>query len=219
MFEWKQRKSHLDPYFRAVYIMELIAVAATIAGLFLVWWDGRETYTAFTFLKRSADRLMQRDVRLLGQPLIVLWLLWPSILISTLRGITGLLVTPVAFRRLALFAWIIAMLVLTHFYISFSEEVDIHSPLRDGSIQRGFWLSAWSILITGLLILTEYLIRAPEDDFTSQPLTSEPVSDAEKLWRGEYQTCPYCGMLNEPHAKSCYNCHNLLFDFRTSKDT
>jgi RNA polymerase-binding transcription factor DksA len=39
------------------------------------------------------------------------------------------------------------------------------------------------------------------------------VTDAERLWKGDYQTCPHCGMLNEPGARTCYNCQNLLFSF------
>jgi hypothetical protein len=66
------------------------------------------------------------------------------------------------------------------------------------------------------LILSEGAIKPRRDPFAASGPTA-PVDDAERLWRGEYQTCPYCGMMNEPGAKSCYSCHNLLFDFTRDK--
>ncbi|MBN1680291.1 MAG: hypothetical protein JW966_08355 [Anaerolineae bacterium] len=215
MFSWRVR-ANVDPYFRAVYILEFITVLAMLAGMPLAWWESTDSYNVFNLLDVSADQLRNRDPGLLGQPLIVLWLLWPCIFVSGLRSFTGLLVQPVAFRTLALVAWGVALLVLAHFYVNFGDEAASQStlsPLRDGDIRAGFWLTISLTALLGLLILLENIIRAPVDPFAGQPKASGPVSDAEKLWRGDYVTCPHCGMLNQPEARSCYNCRNLIFDF------
>jgi len=71
------------------------------------------------------------------------------------------------------------------------------------------------VVILGLLVLVEGTIKEPEKTWAAQgPATGVPVDDAERLWRGDYQACPYCGMLNEPQARTCVNCHNLLFNFK-----
>jgi hypothetical protein len=207
-------KRNLDPYFRAVYIMQLIAVIAMFAGMFLIWWQGVDSLNAFDLYDRSTAELRDRSPHVLGQPLVVLWFLWPCVVICGLRGFTGVLVTPVAFRTLALLAWFVSLLALGHFYINFGDDLAPASPLKDGQIHAGFWLTASSTVILGLLLVVETLIRVREEDpFLPQQGPTAPVDDAERLWRGEYQTCPYCGMLNEPAAKACYNCHNLLFNF------
>ncbi len=213
MFEFKVKRN-LDPYFRAVYIMQLIAVIAITAGLFLVWWDGHmSTLTALDILDQSTVELRARNPRVIGQPLMVLWALLPCIVIGGLRAITGVLVTPVWYRRLALVAWGLALLALAHFYVNYGSELDEHSPLKEGSIGIGFWLTTSSTVILGLLILAEYVIREPDRTWMVQGPSGGPVQDAERLWRGEYLTCPHCGMLNDLDAKACYNCKNLLFSF------
>ena len=211
MFSWKQ-KSDLDPYFRIVYALQLAAVVATFAGMFLIWWEGIERMTALDLLGRTTDEIERRSPQLLGQPLMVLWLLWPSVVVSGLRSFTGILVTPVSCRRLALAAWLAAMAAIIHFYISLGEDAAA-SPLREGEIRPGFWLTGSATVLLGLLLLVEGLIK-PREAFFRMDEPAQPVSDAESLWRGDYLTCPYCGMLNHPQAKTCYNCRNLLFNFR-----
>jgi hypothetical protein len=216
VFSWKTQPN-LDPYLRAAYAMQCISVLAILGGLFLVWWQGPaiENLTAFNLFNRSLDDLRERDPKFIAQPLNVLWLLWPAILISAIRGVTGILVTPVWFRRLALVAWVAALLALGHFYINYGDELAKVSPVKDWEIGIGFWLTASSTVILGLLILTEGIIKAPDLTWMPpQPTAKGPVNDAERLWRGEYLTCPHCGMLNELGSKTCFNCHNLLFDFR-----
>jgi hypothetical protein len=212
VFSWRV-KANLDPYYRAVYILQLIAVITVVSGLFLVWWDGVETFTAWHLLDRSLDEIRERSVTVLGQPLVVLWLLWPSVVVSALRSCTGVLVTPVAFRRLALVTWGVSVLVLAHFYVNFGDDIPARSPLRNGEIQIGFWLTGSSTVILGLLILVEGLIKPKEPIFSVREEVTGPVNDPDRLWRGDYMTCPFCGMLNEPSARSCYNCNNLLFNF------
>jgi hypothetical protein len=216
VFSWKV-KPNLDPYWRAVYIMQAIGALAVFGGLFLVWWHGPEIehLTAFNLLSRSLDDLRDRNPKIVAQPLVVLWLLWPNILISAVRGITGIVVAPVWYRKLALAAWAAAMGALIHFYLNYGNQLAADSPLKEGRIGVGFWLTASSTVILGLLILAESVIREPDLSWMPPPPSSKgPVSDAERLWRGEYITCPHCGTLNELGSKTCYNCRNLLFDFR-----
>jgi len=217
VFSWRDEdQPRLDPYFRVVYAMQFVAVIAIVAGLLLTWWTGREqAMSGFDLLGMTTDDLEQRSPHVLAQPLVVLWALWPVVVVSGLRGFTGMLVTPVSYRGLALVMWGFSLLALGHFYINFGEDLPERSPLIDGHVSEGFWLTASSCAILGLLILTEYLIRPPyRDPFKSSRVKpSEAVDDAERLWQGQYMTCPYCGMLNEPGARACYNCKNLLFDF------
>lgn len=219
MFSWKVRRN-LDPYFRAVYALQLVAVMAVVAGMFLAWWGGThgDHLTAFDILDRSTAELRRRKPTGIAQPLVVLWLLWPFVIVAGLRSFTGMLVTPVWYRRLALAAWLPAVLALAHFYINFGDKLAADSPLKDGHIQIGFWLTGSSIVILGLLVLVEGMIKARDDTWAAQgPTPGAPVEDAERLWRGDYQACPYCGMLNEPQARTCVNCHNLLFNFRDDR--
>ncbi len=213
MFNWRKRDYNLDHYFRAVYIMQYIAVWAVLAGFFLIWWDAEEPRTLLHLLKRSLDLVRNRDPHVIGQPLVVLWLLWPVFFVEVLRGFTGLLVQPVAYRRLALVAWGAAALALAHFYINFGGELARNSPLKDGTIGDGFWLTTSSVVILGLLIWVEFMIREPDPLMMRQRPASGAVDDAQRLWEGDYQTCPHCGMINEPEARACYNCRNLLFRF------
>jgi hypothetical protein len=219
VFDWRKRDHNLDPYFRVVYIMQFIAAWAILAGFFLTWWEGDDPQTVFNLLQRSIDLLVDRDPHLIGQPLVVLWLLWPVFFAGMLRAFTGILVQPVSYRTLALVAWIAAMLVLGHFYINFGDELADNSPLKNGSIGDGFWLTASSVTILGLLILTEFLIREPDPLLVRQRPPSGAVDDAQRIWEGDYQTCPHCGMINEPDARTCYNCRNLLFSFGPEKET
>jgi len=186
--------------------MQLIAAAAMVAGMLLVWWAGEETFRGVDLLARSLEEFKERSPHALVQPLVVLWLIGPAIVMSGLRGVTGALVTPVSYRRLALVLWLVAMLALGHYYINYEEDIPDRSPLHDGTVQQGFWLTGSSTTLLGLLILTEWVIRPPARDPFAAPQESGPVEDADRLWRGEYVTCPYCGMLNEPGARSCYNC-------------
>ncbi len=212
----REAETNLDPYFRIVYLLEVIAVLATVGGMLLAWWEGQQTFTLFGLLNRSIDELRTRSPHVLAQPLIVLWLVLPSVLVSGLRSITGVLVVPVSYRWLALAVCGVALIALAHFYINFGEDIPDHSPLKDGTIRAGFWLTTSSTAILALLILSEGAIKPRRDTFAASGPTTT-VDDAERIWRGEYQTCPYCGMLNEPGAKSCTNCHNLLFDFTRDK--
>jgi hypothetical protein len=217
VFSYKVKQNR-DPHYRIVYALEFITVLIALLGLALVWWRGGDTYNAFGLLSRSTAELKERDPNVLGQPLIILWLVWPSILVSGLRSFTGILVTPVSYRMLALSAWIVALGALAHFYINFGMgEISELSPLKDGDLQQGFWVTAVPTAILGLLILGESLLKPGKDPFIVKDGPSAPVTDAEKLWRGEYLSCPYCGTLNEPGAKTCYACTNLLFNFMDEK--
>jgi hypothetical protein len=137
--------------------------------------------------------------------------------VSVLRGATGVLVAPVSYRVLVFVFWVLAALGLGHFYINFSGDLPDYSTLAAGTLRPGFWLTGSSCIILGLLILTESLIR-PYDDMLAVVEEPRPVDDAERLWRGDYQICPYCGTLNEPDARACYSCRNLLFNFMGDRD-
>jgi hypothetical protein len=211
-------KQNRDPHYRVAYTLQFITVIVAVIGLALVWWRGSDTYNAFGLLGRSTAELKERSPNTLGQPLIILWLRWPSIVISGMRSFTGILVTPVSYRMLALAAWIIALGALAHFYINFGGgDIPERSPLKDGTLQAGFWVTAVPTLLLGLLILSESLLKPNKDPFLTQP-PAAPVVDAERLWRGDYTSCPVCGTLNEPSAKTCYNCRYLLFNFMEEKN-
>ena len=211
MFSRKQ-KDDLSLHFQAVYALQLAAVVAMFAGMFLIWWEGIDRLTALDLLGQTADAIEDRSPHVLGQPLIVLWLVWPSVIVSGLRSFTGILVAPVSYRWLALAAWVAAMGAVVHFYISFGGDA-VASPLREGRIQPGFWLTALATALLGGLLVVEGLIK-PREAVPGAEDVTQPVTDAESLWRGDYLTCPYCGALNKRQAKTCYNCRILLFDFR-----
>lgn len=207
------RKQHvsLSRRFQLVYILQLCAVVAIFIGMFLIWWEGVDRLTALDLLGRTTGDIERRNPQILGQPLIVLWLLWPSVVVSGLRSFTGILVAPVSYRWLAMIAWLAAMGAVAHFYISFGGE-GTSSPLDEGHIQPGFWLTALATAALGVLLVVEGLIKPRE--VIRNPNDRAPAEvDAESLWRGEYITCPFCGALNRPNAKKCYNCRILLFDF------
>ncbi len=107
MFAWKVKdESKLVPLFRTVYFLQLVAVLTMVVGLFLVWWNSDQSLNAFDLFDRGITRLMDRDRTGTINPLLVLWLLWPVLLISGLRGLIGLMVPPVSFGWLALVAWV-----------------------------------------------------------------------------------------------------------------
>lgn len=202
----------VDPYFRALYLLQFVAALAITAGMALTWWSGMRDYSAFDLLGRSINRFKEDRLFAVFQPLLLLWLLWPLVLISLLRGITGILVTPVSYRVLALVLWVVALLVLAHFYINFGDEdLSDQAPLKNGVLAVGFWLTSTSTTLLGLLILAEMVIKPQDVDRFAPHGPATMVDDAERIWRGDYQSCPYCGTLNEPGAKTCYSCHNLLF--------
>lgn len=218
MFDWKTTTNR-DSYFRVVYVMQGLAVIAASAGLFLAWWRGSETANAIDLMRRSLDKLIDRDPDILAEPLGVLWFIWPVLFVSAMRSFSGVLVQPVTYRRLALAAWAVAALALAHFYINFTDEdLVAGSALVEGYIQFGFWVTAVATAFLGVLILVEFPLGHQDTLFVVKEKTGGPVEDAERLWRGEYLTCPYCGMLNKPGVRKCYNCHNLLFDFRDDKE-
>jgi hypothetical protein len=213
VFAWKSKRN-LDPIYRVVYTLQFAAVLVSLAGLFLAWWTGDRAWNAFNLMDHSRDKFAHREPDAIVDPLMVVWFIWPSLVVSGLRGFTGMLVAPVTYHRLALVACLLAVLVLGHFYVSFGDDLDDNSPLAEGSIQAGFWVTGLSSLVLGLLLLTEFAIKPPKEDlFVSSRTDNGPVNDAERLWRGDFLTCPYCGMLNEPKSRRCFNCHNLLFDF------
>ncbi len=215
MFSWKVKdESKLVPLFRTVHFLQLVAVLTIAAGLFLVWWKSDSTLTAFDLFGRGITRLKDRDPTGTINPLLVLWLLWPVILVCGLRAIIGMMVAPVSHRWLAFLLWGVAMLALAHFFFTFGNSLPDKSPLDAGTLGAGYWLTGLSAVFLGLLLGLETLIKLPDRPWKQQgPVRGGPVDDAERLWRGEYQTCPHCGMLNEPGARTCYNCQNLLFDF------
>jgi hypothetical protein len=216
VFSWKVKdESKLVPIFRTVHFLQLVAVITITTSLFLVWWKSDPTMTAFDLFGRGITRLKNRDVSGAINPLLVLWLLWPLIVAALLRAITGMIVAPVSYRVLALLLWGAAMLALVHFFVTFgSSPLPENSPLDAGAVGPGFWLTGLALVILGLLLAFETRIKLPDRPWAQQgPVRSGPVDDAERLWRGDYQTCPHCGMLNEPGARTCYNCQNLLFDF------
>jgi hypothetical protein len=203
---------------KAVYMLQLVAAISMLLGLCLSWWEsGSHHYTALRLFQRSLDLLEERSVSPLFQPTLALWLLWPVIIGSVLRGATGMIVPLVSFRRQIQVFWFFAMLVLIHFYISFgAEQRDVQPSAADGSIDIGYWLTCSSTILLGMLLLIEWILT-PRVDKWQLKGTIKPITD-DQLWSGEYRSCPYCGMLNNPKAKSCYNCRNLLFNFK-DKDT
>lgn len=211
MFGWKEEQKSIDPLFRRVYALQLVAVIGIWAGLFFIWWDAPEPLTIWRLLERSTRELRRIDPRFLAQPLLLLWLLWPSLLLSSARSLTGLLVQPVSFRWLALSLWVVSMLPLIHYYINYGgETISEHSPLKDGVIGDGFWVTGVASVALGVLLFIETLIREPEVFPVRQPLGGA-VQDAEALWQGKYLACPVCGTLNEPNARVCHDCKSLLF--------
>ncbi len=139
----------------------------------------------------------------------MLWLLWPSVVVLGLRSFTGILVAPVSYRWLAMIAWLAAMGAVAHLGVYAEGTL---SPLDEGHIQPGFWLTALATAALGVLLVVEGLIK-PREVIRSPNDRAPAEVDAESLWRGEYITCPFCGALNSPNAKKCYNCRILLFDF------
>jgi hypothetical protein len=215
VFSWKVKdESKLVPIFRTVFLLQLAAAITITAGLFLVWWDSEESLSALDLLNKSIARLLERNVTGASHPLLVLWLLCPIVVITMLRAITGILVAPVSYHWLAMITWGAALLALVHFWITFGGDLPDNSPLEEGTLGGGYWLDGAAIVILGLLLTAEARIRLPDNPWATQgPVHGGPVADAERLWRGDYQTCPHCGMLNEPGSRTCYNCQNLLFDF------
>jgi hypothetical protein len=215
VFSWKVKdERRLVPIFRTVFVLQLAAVITIIAGLFLVWWDGDESLSALDLLNKGISRLLERNVTGASQPLLVLWLLCPVVIIAGLRAITGILVAPVSYYWLAMVAWGAALAALAHFWITFGGDLPDNSPLEEGAIGTGYWLTSAAVFILGLLLTVEARIKLPDNPWATQgPVRGGPVDDAERLWHGDYQTCPHCGMLNEPGSRTCYNCQNLLFDF------
>jgi hypothetical protein len=215
VFTWKVKdESRLVPIFRTVFFLQLVAVMVIAAGLFLVWWKNGESLSALDLMHKSISRLLKRDVSGTSQPLLVLWLLCPVLIIAGLRAFTGMLVAPVSYHWLALVAWVAAVLALAHFELTFGSGLPDNSPLEEGKIGIGYWLTGAGVLCLGLLLTVEARIKLPDIPWATQgPVRGGPVDDAERLWQGDYQTCPHCGMLNEPGARTCYNCQNLLFDF------
>jgi hypothetical protein len=199
---------------KVVYMLQVVAAISMLLGLCLSWWhSGSHHYNALNLFGRSLDLLEQRSFRLMAQPLIVLWLLWPAIIAGVLRGATGIVVPLVSFWRHMVACWIIALLVLIHFHLSFgAEQREIESPLANGSIDIGYWLTASSTALLGLLVIIEGMLTPHHDQWMPQE-KPQPVTD-DQLWSGEYKSCPYCGMLNDPKSRACYNCHNLLFNFK-----
>jgi hypothetical protein len=220
MFSWKKVDDSINPRLRFLHVLQLIAVLSFFVGICLAWWRSDHTSSALNLMGRSIKVFIKRDYLSVGEPLLVLWLLWPLMVVGLLRAITGIMVAPVSYRRLALATWGAALLALGHFYINFHHGAPADSMLHGGTMQRGFWLAAVSASILGVLILAENVFtRPPLDRFAKQEvISSGAVEEAERLWRGDYQSCPYCGMLNEPGAKTCYNCRNLLFNFLDSPD-
>lgn len=217
MFDWKQQvhNAWMTRYVRLLHAMQLVAVGCMIAGFFLVWWDARDPQSYWDLLNRSTHELRARDPNFIGQPLMVLWFLWPVLIASTLRGLTGILVTPVWYRRLALVAWVLALLSLGHYYINWGEDLPERSPLRDGVIGIGFWLTLSSAAILGVLILAEWFFRDPDEGtiFAAQETVRNQDEATAKgpAWQDEFVTCPYCGMLNDRRAEACMSCGNVLF--------
>jgi len=216
VFSWKIKdERNLLPYFRVVHFLQLVAVGAMVTGLFLVWWKDGDSLSGFRLLDKSITRLLNRDVAGMGHPLLILWLLWPVVIVTGLRAAIGLMVPPVSFGWLGLVMWVLAALALVHFYVTFGDDLPDYSPLDDGSIRVGYCLTVMAVGLLGALLLIETRIRQPEDPWASQGVVrGGPVDDARRLWEGAYQTCPHCGMLNEPGARTCFNCQNLLFDLK-----
>lgn len=206
----RENNPALDKYFRAVYGMQVVAVLSTLGGMALAWWNGAVHYSALDLLNLALSPLAARDSALTGQPLIVLWLLVPSLAVSGLRGVTGMLVTPVAYRWLALVLCGISGLVLAHFYLNTGAVAVSRDGLDAGSLGPGFWLTGSSSVILGLLILAEWTIRPPLSAFAPGG-GPPPTDDPARRWQGGYQSCPSCGVLNPPDARRCYNCRRLLF--------
>jgi hypothetical protein len=213
VFNWRDETDTRRPYFRAVYLMQLIAVGVMVTGLFLVWWSGANSQTLFDLLNHSLSKLRARKPSVIADPFALLWLLWPLMIVAGLRGFTGILVSPVSYRRLALLLWVPAMMALAHFYVNFGDDLPDNSPLKIGAIGLGFWLTGSSAVILGLLMLLEGAIKPPDRSYLPRGVPHGAVDDAERLRKGDYQTCPHCGMLNEPDARTCYHCRNLLFSF------
>jgi len=207
----RKLNDNLSLYFQAVYALQLAAVVGMFAGMFLIWWEGLDRLTALDLLGQTTGTIAQRSPQILGQPLLVLWLVWPSIVVSGLRSFTGLLVAPVSFRWLAVAAWVAALGAIVHFYISFGGDAGA-SPLHEGEIRPGFWLTALATIALGGLLAVESRLK-PRAAIPGVDDRRQPVTDAESLWRGDYLPCPYCGTLNRRRAKTCCGCGILLFDF------
>ena len=86
MFSRRQNES-LGRRFQLVYILQLCAVVAIFIGMFLIWWEGVDRLTALDLLGRTTGDIERRNPQILGQPLIVLWLL--AVVAAELHRHTG----------------------------------------------------------------------------------------------------------------------------------
>ncbi|NLX08639.1 MAG: hypothetical protein GXY36_03200 [Chloroflexi bacterium] len=196
---------------RVVYLLQLAAVLTMAVGMTLVWWQDTGTLTALDLLERSTRELQERSGRVIGQPLLVLWLLVPVIIVAASRSVAGLLVTPVSLWWLALATWLLALLAVSHFLIAFGGELPAEAPLLPGTIQPGYWLTALAVIALGVLLVGEVVFRPRRVDrfMTPPPKVSlvepEPVEEESR-----YINCPYCGALNVHDASVCLQCQNVL---------
>jgi len=55
------------------------------------------------------------------------------------------MVPPVSFGWLGLLMWVLAVLPLVHFYVTFGDELPDRSPLDAGSIGVGYWLTVMAV--------------------------------------------------------------------------
>jgi hypothetical protein len=195
----------MGKYFRVTYGMQAIAALNVLIAIFLPW------HTEFG----SATDLLARPLEDFQFPLSffnVWWLMWllpPIVLLSILRGLSGMFNYEVPFRRASLVLSGVASLSMAWFYINFGDNNPTGFRQTFGEIQFGYWLTLSSLVLLILLIVVES--NLPEQDPKLLRISRLAPDDPERLWEGHYRSCTYCGSPNDPSAKRCSYCGITLF--------
>ncbi len=195
----------MSRYFRMTYGMQAIAAINVLIAIFLPW------HTEFG----SATDLLARPFENWSFPVSlfnVWWLMWlipPIVLLSIIRGLSGIFNYEVPFQRTSLTLSGVASLAMAWFYISFGDKSTSGFRQTFGELQFGYWLTLSSLILLIILIIVE--INLPEHDPEILRISRLAPDDPERIWKGHYRSCPYCGSPNDPQVKRCNACGITLF--------
>lgn len=185
--------------------MQTIAALNVLVAIFLPW------HTQFG----SATDLMARPFEDFHFPLgfvDVWWLMWllpPIIILSILRGLSGMFNYEVPYRRQSFILSGVASLAMAWFYINFGDENQAGFTQTFGELEFGYWLTLSSLILLIALLVVES--NLPERDPKLVRISRLASDDPERLWEGHYKSCTYCGSPNDPDAKRCGYCGITLF--------